>query len=160
MILPENYSRYNLLIYFFLHGQVRHCQDLNIAKSKGAILVGYLAMSQTIGKIVFGRIADHPRVNRICLYQVCLLVCCVLTTLLPIMTSVESITFYCWTFGFFDGCFVLLIAVLTGDIVGQENMACGFGMMYFFSCIPMMIGPPVAGKLKYNSYSLIKMINH
>jgi MCP family monocarboxylic acid transporter-like MFS transporter 10 len=110
------------------------------------MLVGYLAISQTIGKIVFGRIADHPRVNRIYLYQYCLLMCSVLTTLLPIMTSIETITLYCWLFGFHDGCFVLLIAVLTGDIVGKENMASAFGMMYSFSCIPMMIGPPVAGE--------------
>ena len=125
--------------------QVRHCQDLNISMKNGAILVGYLAIAQTIGKIVFGRIADHPRVNRIYLYQMCLVVCSITTTLLPIMNSIQSIIVYCWVFGFNDGCFVLLIAVLTGDIVGKKNMSSAFGMMYSFSCLPMMLGPPVAG---------------
>lgn len=132
----------------FVLSQVRHCQDLGISMENGAILVGYLAIAQTIGKIVFGRIADHPRVNRLYLYQMCLVVCSITTTLLPIMTSLQSIIVYCWVFGFHDGCFVLLIAVLTGDIVGKKNMSSAFGMMYSFSCVPMMLGPPVAGTSK------------
>ena len=106
-----------------------------------------MAMSQTVGKIVFGRVADHPRVNRIYLYQLCLLVCSVLTTLLPTLTTYKSLLAYCIVFGFHEGCFVVLIAVLTGDIAGKKKMAAAFGVMYFFTGIPMMLGPPVAGKI-------------
>jgi len=124
---------------------VRHGQDLGIRKQKSAVLVGYMAMSQTVGKIVFGRIADHPRVNRVYLYQMCLLVCSVLTTLLPLFTTFNALLAYCIVFGFHEGCFVVLIAVLTGDIVGRKMMATAYGVMYFFTGIPMMLGPPVAG---------------
>jgi len=124
---------------------VRHGQDLGIRKHEGAVLVGYMAMSQTLGKIVFGRVADHPRVNRIHLYQMCLLVCSVLTTLLPVFTTYKSLLAYCIVFGFHEGCFVVLIAVLTGDIAGRKKMAAAYGIMYFFTGIPMMLGPPVAG---------------
>lgn len=126
--------------------QVRHGQDLGIRKQDGAVLVGYMAMSQTVGKIVFGRIADHPRVNRVYLYQMCLLVCSVLTTLLPLFTTYKALLAYCIVFGFHEGCFVVLIAVLTGDIAGRNMMAAAYGVMYFFTGIPMMLGPPVAGK--------------
>ena len=129
---------------------MRHGQDLGIPKQDGAVLVGYMAMSQTVGKIVFGRIADHPRVNRIHLYQMCLLVCSVLTTLLPVFTTYKSLLAYCIVFGFHDGCFVVLIAVLTGDIAGRKKMAAAYGIMYFFTGIPMMLGPPVAGKCLLN----------
>lgn len=132
------YPPFNLL-------QVRHGQDLGIRKQQGAVLVGYMAMSQTVGKIVFGRIADHPRVNRVYLYQMCLLVCSVLTTLLPLFTTYNALLAYCIVFGFHEGCFVVLIAVLTGDIAGKKMMATAFGVMYFFTGIPMMLGPPVAG---------------
>ncbi|XP_031574929.1 monocarboxylate transporter 14-like isoform X2 [Actinia tenebrosa] len=134
---------------------IRHCQDLNIPRSKAAILVGYLAISSTIGKIITGRIADHPRVDRLILFQFFLLVCSVLTTLFPIMTSLETVTIYCWLFGFQEGGFVVLIAIITGDIVGKEKMASAFGVLYGFSCIPMMIGPPVAGMMYgiSNSYN-------
>ncbi|KAL9978474.1 hypothetical protein ACROYT_G015994 [Oculina patagonica] len=124
---------------------VRHGQDLGIQKQDSAVLVGYMAMSQTVGKIVFGRIADHPRVNRVYLYQMCLLVCSVLTTLLPLFTTYKALLSYCIVFGFHEGCFVVLIAVLTGDIAGRKMMATAYGVMYFFTGIPMMLGPPVAG---------------
>ena len=126
---------------------MRHSQDLGINKHKGAVLVGYMAISQTVGKIVFGRVADHPRINRIHLLQMSLLVCSVLTTLLPVFTTYNSLLVYCFVFGFHDGCFVVLIAVLTGDIAGKKHMASAYGVMYFFTGIPMMLGPPVAGML-------------
>ena len=126
--------------------QVRHCQDLKIPKNKAAVLVGYIALSQTLGKIFFGRVADHARVNRVYLYQLCLLICSVLTTLLPVLTSYKSLMAYCWLFGFNDGCFVVLIAVLTGDVAGPGKLASAYGLMYFITGFPMMLGPPVAGK--------------
>ena len=113
-----------------------------------------MAMSQTLGKIVFGRIADHPRVNRVYLYQLCLLVCSVLTTLLPIFTTYRSLLAYCLVFGFHDGCFVVLIAVLTGDIVGRKMMGTAYGVMFFFTGMPMMLGPPVASE--YFSWHLVQ----
>ena len=112
------------------------------------MLIAYLATSQTLGKIVFGRFADHPRVNRIYLYQTCLLICSVCTTLLPLFTSYTSLVAYCLVFGFHDGCFVVLIAVLTGDIAGRANMASAYGLMYFITGVPAMLGAPVAGMLK------------
>ena len=134
------------LVHPFCLIQVRHGQDLGIHKEDGAVLVGIIAMSETIGKIVYGRIADHQRVNRIYLYQMCMLVCSILTTLLPILTSYKSLLAYCIVFGIHDGGFVVLIAVLIGDVVGRRKMASAFGIMYCITGIPMMLGAPIAGK--------------
>lgn len=152
-----------LLLTFPSLLQVRHSQDLGIKKHEGAVLVGYMAMSQTVGKIVFGRVADHPRVNRIHLYQICLLVCSVLTTLLPVFTTYKALLAYCFVFGFHDGCFVVLIAVLTGDIAGRKKMAAAYGALFFFTGIPMMLGPPVAGKFspcsfEMNNFRAVKLL--
>ena len=121
-------------------------------KNKGAVLVGCIAISQTVGKIFFGRIADHPRVNRVYLYQMCLLACSVLTTLLPVFTTFKSLLTYCILYGFHDGCFIVLTAILTGDIAGKNKMATAFGVMYFLTSIPMMLGPPVAGEAAFFYY--------
>lgn len=145
--MKTSYSqKSNSTFKYFTNLQVRHCQDLKIAKDKAAVLVGYIALSQTLGKIFYGRVADNPRVNRVYLYQMCLLSCSVLTTLLPVFTSYNSILAYCWLFGFNDGCFVVLIAVLTGDVSGPKYYASAYGLMYFITGFPMMFGPPVAGK--------------
>ena len=134
------------LVHLFCLIQVRHGQDLGIHKQKGGVLVGFIAVSETVGKIIVGRIADHPRVNRVYLYQMCMLVCSVLTTLLPILTSYKSLLAYCILFGIHDGGFVVLIAVLVGDVVGKKKMASAYGIMYCIASIPMILGPPIAGK--------------
>ena len=110
------------------------------------MLVGTIAISQTIGKLVYGRLSDSPRVDRLNLFQMCLLVCSVMTTLLPTLTSFKSLMAYCVIFGLHDGCFVVLIAILTGDIAGKNNMTPAFGLMYMFTGVPLILGPPVAGK--------------
>ena len=110
------------------------------------MLVGTIAISQTVGKIVYGRISDIPRVNRLNLFQMCLLVCSVMTTLLPTFTSFGSLMAYCVIFGLHDGCFVVHIAILTGDVAGRNNMTPAFGLMYMFAAVPLILGPPVAGK--------------
>lgn len=43
---------------------------------------------------------------------------------------------------------MVLIAVLTGDIAGRANMASAYGLMYFITGVPAMLGAPVAGMLK------------
>ena len=137
---PQNDSHDNVF-----NLQPGHCQDLNIPMKTGAMLVGYLAISQTLGKIVFGRIADHPRVNRLALYQYCLSVCGISTLFLPLIKTVTPLTVYCCVFGFHDGCFIVLLAILSGDIAGKKNMSSAFSLTYMIGCIPMMLGPPVAG---------------
>ena len=130
--------------------QVRYCQDLNISKDKAAVLVGCISFAQTLGKIFYGRVSDSPRVNRVYLFQLCLLICSVLTFLLPVLTSFEALMAYCWLFGFNNGCFVIHEAVLTRDIVGPGKFAPAYGVMYFIAGLPMMIGPPAAGNNNYS----------
>ena len=110
------------------------------------VLVGYIALSQSLGRVCFGRLADHPRVNRVYLFQFSLLVCSVLTTLLPVMKSYSALLTYCWLYGISDGCFGVLLAVLTADIVGKNKFASGLGFLYCFAAFSLMLGPMVAGE--------------
>jgi len=111
--------------------------------------VGYIAISETIGKVIFGRMSDHPRVNRVYLLQYAMLVCAVATTLLPIMTSAQTIAIYSWLYGFHDACLVVLTAVITGDVVGREKLAQGTGLVWCGIGVTMALGPPVAGMVNF-----------
>ena len=141
--------------------QVQHGQDLDISKAKSASLVGVMASAQTVGKIGFGWLSDSPRVNRLYLYQACLLVCSVMSTLLPIFASFGSLLVYSIVFGLHDGCFVVHLAILTGDIAGRKNLVPAYGLLYLFSSLPMMLGPPVAGiNTLHFSFSECLLVEH
>ena len=110
------------------------------------MLLGYISFSQSIGKMVFGKIADYPRVNRLYVYQISLLVLSVNITLCPLAKSYLGLTAFAVVFGFFDGCFCCYIFVLTSDCVKREQVNAGFGMMYTWSAVFSLLGPPFAGE--------------
>lgn len=108
-------------------------------------MVGFLAICQTVGKIVVGRAADHPSVNRLTILQMGLLVTAVISCLLPLATSYEALVAYSVVQGLCDGCFGVLIGLVTHDIVGKRLMADAFGCLYLVVAVPISIGAPVAG---------------
>lgn len=107
-----------------------------------------MSVGSTLGRLLFGKMADHPKVNRLYLYQISFLMIGISNTLCPVFTSYAGLVIYATVFGFFEGCYVLLAPVLTGDIVGRDKMAHGVGVLFALKSVPLTLGPPIAGKLK------------
>lgn len=114
--------------------------------TQGALLVGYFALAQTFGKILFGKLADTSRVSRLTLTQIALLVMAVAACLCPLAQSHSALLTYSLVSGLFDGCLCVMVGLVTHDIVGRQMMAKAVGTMYGIVAIPMTIGPPMAGK--------------
>ena len=100
-----------------------------------------------MGKVFFGKLSDLQWVNRLYLIQITVLIGSVNQTLCPLFTSYESLVIYCIIYGFFDGCFGALLAIIVGDIVGRENLHSAIGAMYMLSSLFLMVGPPLAGNV-------------
>ncbi|XP_070567907.1 monocarboxylate transporter 10-like [Ptychodera flava] len=114
-----------------------------------------------VGRLVFGKVADIPRVNRVVLQQVSFLAIGVISTLIPIAAShFASILSAILIMGIFDGCFVCMMGPVAFDIVGAENASQAVGFILGIMSIPLTVGPPVAG-LIYDvtgSYNLAFML--
>ena len=67
-------------------------------------------------------------------------------TICPLMKTFAGLLVYCTIFGFFEGCYVCQVAVITGDIVGIDRMAVAVGILFGIKSIPLTLGPPIAGK--------------
>lgn len=78
-----------------------------------------------------------------------MLVIGVANTLSTLTKSYIGLSVYMVVFGVFDGCFVVLLAVLCADIVGVEKVAAGIGVQFFFMAITSIAGPPLAGKFVF-----------
>lgn len=146
-----------MLAYFvpFVHlGQM--AIEYGVEKKKASLLVGFMSVSSTFGRLFFGKISDHPRVNRLYLYQLSMLCMGISNTLCPLMNNYVGLIVYCVAFGFFEGCYVCQCAVLTGDIVGRDKMAPGVGTLFGIKSVPLTLGPPIAGFLYdiSNSYQV------
>lgn len=63
---------------------------------------------------------------------------------------------YMVSFGVFDGCFMMLQAILVSDIVGVDKVSPGMGVMFFFVAITTFVGVPLAGRF-LPLYSLLNI---
>lgn len=100
----------------------------------------------TVGRVIFGKLCELRCVNKIYMYQFSLLAIGLSTVICPITESYAGLVAYSVVFGFFDGCFVGQVAVITGDIAGKERLSQAIGNMFGVVAIPMSLGPPVAGR--------------
>ncbi|XP_048585536.1 monocarboxylate transporter 10-like [Nematostella vectensis] len=121
-----------------------------IPPSQGSLMVGLMCISGTVGKIVFGRLADVRWVNRLYLLQASLVVIAIGAFVFPFLRSYPGLLTYALLHGFIDSGSGVMFGLITRDIVGKEMMAAALGSMYGVVAIPLTAGPPVAG-LMYES---------
>ncbi|XP_053981938.1 monocarboxylate transporter 10 isoform X1 [Hylaeus volcanicus] len=106
-----------------------------------------IGITSGIGRLVFGYIADLPRVNRILLQQISFVSIGILTMLLPITPSFTVLLVISLAMGLFDGCFISLLGPIAFDICGREGATQAIGFLLGMCSIPLTVGPPIAGIL-------------
>uniref|UniRef100_A0A1B6MC42 Major facilitator superfamily (MFS) profile domain-containing protein n=1 Tax=Graphocephala atropunctata TaxID=36148 RepID=A0A1B6MC42_9HEMI len=111
----------------------------------GKSLVFCIGVASGTGRLVFGRIADNQRVNRVLLQQLSFLFIGLLTMLMTVSPSFRLLQLIALAMGLFDGCFISLLGPIAFDLCGQEGAGQAIGFLLGFCSIPLTIGPPIAG---------------
>ena len=109
-----------------------------------------MSVGSTFGRLFFGRLSDHPRVNRLYLYQMAFLCIGIVDVLVPQITNFAGFAMYMVSFGVFDGCFIVLLAIVVSDVVGIDKVSPGMGVKFFFMALTTFIGPPLAGTVLFD----------
>ena len=122
-------------------------ETLGVPDSEGALLVGYLSVTAIFGKLLCGRLADSPKIKRFYLLVGSSLALAVSNIGVTAATDYEGLLIFVLIFGFFDGCFVLVVPLITQDIVGVPLVANALGSQYGLNALAMTLGPPVSGIL-------------
>uniref|UniRef100_W8B3K1 Monocarboxylate transporter 10 n=2 Tax=Ceratitis capitata TaxID=7213 RepID=W8B3K1_CERCA len=104
-----------------------------------------IGVTSGIGRLIFGIIADLPRVNRIYLQQLALACIGVVTLLLPLTSSYVLLIVFTLIMGLFDGCFISLLGPIAYEICGPSGATQAIGFLLGMSSLPLTIGPPIAG---------------
>ncbi|XP_023012272.1 monocarboxylate transporter 10-like protein kar [Leptinotarsa decemlineata] len=113
-----------------------------------------IGVTSGLGRLIFGYIADLPKVNRIYLQQLSFFSIGLLTILLPFSAGK-----YGWLIvivlgmGLFDGCFISLLGPIAFDICGREGATQAIGFLLGICAIPLTIGPYIAGVILDNTSS-------
>lgn len=115
-----------------------------------------IGITSGVGRLIFGVIADMPRVNRMYLQQLSLVCIGLVTLLLPLTSSYNVLVLFSLIMGLFDGCFISLLGPIAYEICGPSGATQAIGFLLGLCSLPLTIGPPVAGMIfeRTGSYTL------
>ncbi len=120
----------------------------------GSTLVTCIGVTSGLGRLIFGKVADTPCVNRIFLQQISFILIGIVTMLLTAAPNFGDSAFgymiaLSLIMGLFDGCFITMFGPIAFDICGPVGAAQGIGFILGLCSIPLTTGPPIAGKLTF-----------
>ncbi|XP_050394886.1 monocarboxylate transporter 10 [Patella vulgata] len=149
----------SLFGYFvpFVH-LVKHCKDL-FPDANGNYLVMCLSITSGVGRIVCGKLADMPCVNRIRMQQGAFAIFGVATLCIPFADNFYGLIAICLVMGLCDGLFICLIGPIAFDLVGPSGASQAIGFILGIFSVPLSVGPPLAGLL-YDSLGSYKIAFH
>ena len=102
--------------------------DNGITKQWAAILLSITGISDLIGRLVSGWIADFEFIKRSNMIAVTLILTGISAILLPISPTFPWLVAYSITLGAIGGMYVSLMAVVAVDLLGISRLASAFGM--------------------------------
>ncbi len=132
----------------------------------GKTLLMCIGITSGMGRLIFGKVADHRRVNRIFLQQLSLAAfgaCTMLLTVSPHLGSANlqfsSLIVLALVMGIFDGCFIAVLGPVAFDLCGPAGASQGIGFLLGLCSVPLTVGPPVAGERKVLPYTKLVLVN-
>ena len=124
---------------------VANGQDGSVTADDGALLLSFIGVSNTLGRVFFGWLADRRWFTSLNITSSCLLVCATANLTLIITTSYASAAIYGVVFGFAISSVTALTSVVLVEQVGLERLTNAFGLICVFRGVACMIGSPLAG---------------
>ncbi|XP_076457911.1 uncharacterized protein LOC143291736 [Babylonia areolata] len=139
----------NILAFLGFYVPFVYCVDLAVSlgidKSRAAFLISIIGITNTLGRVVTGWLADLRRINSLVITYVSIFVCGLATALFPFCTSYPLLCAVASLFGLSVAAFISLSSILICDLLGLEKLTNGFGLMSLFRGMAAMAGPPLAG---------------
>ncbi|KAL3881964.1 hypothetical protein ACJMK2_028346 [Sinanodonta woodiana] len=133
------YIPYVHLVSFAFH--------IGIPPEKGFLIMVLFGGCTTCGRLMFGKIVELTFLNWLHMHQLSMIVTGIAIMLLPLAKSLTGVIIYVVVAGLVDGCFVVLLSILTMNVVGLENAGLAWSFLTGISSITFTLGPPIAGNI-------------
>ena len=127
---------------------VSFAADNGVSAEDGALIMAVFGASTAAGRLLFGKVIQWGFLNRVHLHQLSMVITGVGSMLLPLLTTFGGLLVYVIVLGLVDGCFVVLIPVLTTTLMGAEQTVLAWGFTEGCSALTFTLGPPIAGWLR------------
>ncbi|KAM9326248.1 monocarboxylate transporter 12 [Gastrophryne carolinensis] len=128
---------------------VPYALSSGVSHQQAAFLMSILGVIDIVGNITFGWLTDRRflKQHRYTCYLLAVALDGLSCLFLPMLNSFPLLVPFSVTFGYFDGAYVALIPVVTGDVVGTAHLSSALGMVFFLHAVPYLVSPPISGWL-------------
>ncbi|XP_050087742.1 uncharacterized protein LOC126572455 isoform X2 [Anopheles aquasalis] len=127
-----------------------------IDQSSASFLISIIGITNTVGRIVCGYVADFPKVDALFLNNICLVISTIAVALTPFCSSYASYVVMAIAFGIAIAGYISLTSIILVDLLGLDKLTNAFGLLILFRGAATIVGSPLAGALydATQSYSI------
>lgn len=122
-------------------------EEIGMGEDESVFLLSVIGITNTIGRVISGWIADRPWSNVLHLNNGALIIAGAATIYCAFCESYALLCIYAAGFGFCIAVFVSLRSVLLVELLGLDLLTKSFGILILFQGIATMVGAPMAGRL-------------
>lgn len=126
---------------------VNAAMDHGVAKNDAAMLVSIIGITNTVGRVLCGWVADLPQVNSLLLNNICLLISTVAVSLTPLCYSYSAYIAMSIAFGIAISGYISLTSIILVDLLGLDKLTNAFGLLILFRGFAALLGTPLAGAI-------------
>ncbi|KAL3886819.1 hypothetical protein ACJMK2_026787 [Sinanodonta woodiana] len=116
-----------------------------IDKTKAAFLLSVIGITNIIGRLLAGALADYFKGASLIINNVAMAIAGVAILLTPFCVSYESMCVVASVFGLCTAAYISLTSIIICDLMGLEKLTNAFGLLSMARGIAGIVGPPLAG---------------
>jgi len=131
--------------FMYLPSLVQTNKD--ISGDEAAMVLSVIGISNTLGRILTGWLADRPGVSSLSLTSLSLLLSALCVFIFPFIPNLPLFIVLAAVFGLFVAAYISLTSILLVDLFGIDSLTSSFGLVTMCRGGAAILGPPLAGAI-------------
>ncbi|XP_050348583.1 monocarboxylate transporter 13 isoform X2 [Nymphalis io] len=116
-----------------------------VEQSQASFLLSIIGITNTIGRIACGWVADFPWMDSLLLNNICLVIATISVAVTPFCSSYASYVAVAIAFGIAISGYISLTSIILVDLLGLDKLTNAFGLLILFRGAAAIVGSPLAG---------------
>ncbi|XP_035732587.1 monocarboxylate transporter 3-like isoform X2 [Vespa mandarinia] len=127
-----------------------------IESNSASFLLSIIGITNTVGRVACGYVADFPQVDSLLLNNICLIISTVAVAATPFCHTYAAYIAMSIFFGIAISGYISLTSIILVDLLGLDKLTNAFGLLILFRGAAAIVGSPLAGAVydATQSYSI------
>ncbi|XP_034935207.1 monocarboxylate transporter 9-like [Chelonus insularis] len=122
--------------------------EMGFSETDASILISVIGIANMFGEIFLGWAGDKPWANALIVYALCMILCGIVTSLIPMVTkNYYALCSVSGAFGIFIAANYSLTSIILVEVITIERFTNAYGLLLLVQGIANLMGPPLAGWL-------------